>query len=172
VLRCVHVKNSGTCLVERFTAPNCIDVDKNVVACQFSAKIISNQDRGYPIRDICAIKCSWQLIPRHGRGALTPVIWNETAEKAVLVQELCLHVRNSSMENCIYTRCGEVESTTHQHNTSVSLLRSHSIGSFYLFLNPTPKQLKSVKMDAIVQAILNLSKLEVSLIKIEDATPE
>jgi len=27
-------------------------------------------------------------------------------------------------------------------------------------------------MDAIVQAILNLSKLEVSLIKIEDATPD
>jgi hypothetical protein len=28
------------------------------------------------------------------------------------------------------------------------------------------------EMDAIVQAILNLSKLEVTLIKIEDATPE
>jgi hypothetical protein len=41
-----------------------------------------------------------------------------------------------------------------------------------LFLLTKTKQTTTVTMDAIVQAILNLSKLEVSLIKIEDATPE
>lgn len=65
----------------------------------------------------------------------------------------------------------------HQHKNLHFLVQRYPRSIFYFqtlstqFLQEKNRP-TSVKMDAIVQAILNLSKLEVSLIKIEDATPE
>jgi hypothetical protein len=102
------------------------------------------------------------------------VIWNETAEKAILAKELWLHVRNDSVGNCIYIGCSEINPIL--TTTKLSLFKDTQISSYTsqycLFTFLDPKQPKTVKMDAIVQGILNLSKLEVSLIKIEEATPE
>lgn len=61
------------------------------------------------------------------------------------------------------------ESNSHHHNSFTFIVHRYPT-----LLSPlqTTKTKTTFKMDAIVQAILNLSKLEVSLIKIEDATPE
>lgn len=121
----------------------------------------------------CAIKCSWQSIPRHCCGAINPKdLERNSREGCAWPKELSqLHVRNSLHEELIYiSDLGTPDAIHILTNSFTSSLKDTHCSTFFLFQNI--KNTTSVKMDAIVQAILNLSKLEVSLIKIEDATPE
>lgn len=80
------------------------------------------------------------------------------------------------MRNCIYTLPQRPESDSLLSTTifafPCSKIPTTAQHSTFFFYSEQKIQTTTVKMDAIVQAILNLSKLEVSLIKIEDATPE